>query len=101
MLRPEQEIDTRHQVWDFLADMLIGQQHALEMFRPQLFRYIKGHDVSEDLAQRVAVLGALTMNAVPISNPVETYGAYITRTTSTILEFNLLPLCIEPSTLRQ
>ena len=77
LLRPEQEIDTRHQVWDFLADMLIGQQHALEMFRPQLFRYIKGHDVSEDLAQRVAVLGALTDTGREIQHIEEQIGIFL------------------------
>ena len=77
LLRPEQEIDTRHQVWDFLADMLVGQQHALEMFRPQLFRYIKGHDVSEDLAQRVAVLGALTDTGKEIQHIEEQIGVFL------------------------
>ena len=60
LLGSDQELETRHQVWEFLTDMLIGQQHALEMFRPELFRFIKAHDVSEDLSQRVSVLGALT-----------------------------------------
>ena len=77
LLVPEQEVDTRHQVWDFLADMLIGQQHALEMFRPQLFQFIRGHDVPEDLAQRVEVLGALTDTGREIQHIEEQIGVFL------------------------
>ena len=77
LLGSDQELETRHQVWEFLTDMLIGQQHALEMFRPELFRFIKGHEISEDLSQRVSVLGALTDTGREIQHIEEQMGIFL------------------------
>ena len=66
--------DTRHSVFDFLTQLVLGQYDSLEMIRPVLFKFIRSHKVAEDFNKVMELLAALTENGKDIVHIEEQVG---------------------------
>ena len=77
LLESNQEKETRHNVFDFLVLLVLGQYNSLDMMRPQLFMFLKEHKVQDDLEKRISLLTALTENGKDIVHIEEQVGPFI------------------------
>ena len=76
MLEVDKDKETRHTVMEFLEQLVMGQGDGpdMEMMRPVLFKFVKQHNVKEDLDQRTSLLIALTENGKHIVHIEEQLG---------------------------
>jgi len=74
LLDPRVEMEVRHSVFEFVHTLVVSQYSNLDMFRAEIFRFLKRHLVDEDLKPRVKLLSALTEDGKDILHFEEEIG---------------------------
>ncbi|XP_030839899.1 tuberin isoform X2 [Strongylocentrotus purpuratus] len=77
LLDPQVNTDHRHLVLHFLKCIIIGQSEFLGPMRYHFFQVVKGHNIFEDLPQRLDMLRALSDNGKNLLDFEEEMGPFL------------------------